>query len=224
MSLARSLSVDPELQVGVGVATLAPSPVVACTPAHDVQSFATINWLFELSCVIVALAMLVAAETYYARTVRRHQHRTIGGAMQAARRSWVSKHLGSGMVPVNTVRDFMKAAQFMGHTSVVVVFAVASYAISISGDPVGRGSVVALQLDGRFLLFVKLVSLLSLHSFNFVAFTQTVRYLNHVNFLINAPSIGEQPVTEEVSPLTLALAPHPRPSPLAPRPRARTKP
>ena len=144
--------------------------------------------------------------------------------MQAARRSWVSKHLGSGMVPVNTVRDFMKAAQFMGHTSVVVVFAVASYAISISGDPVGRGSVVALQLDGRFLLFVKLVSLLSLHSFNFVAFTQTVRYLNHVNFLINAPSIGEQLVTEEVSPLTLALAPHPRPSPLAPRPRARTKP
>ena len=118
--------------------------------------------------------------------------------MQSARRSWVSKHLGSGMLPVNTIRDFMKAAEFMGRTSVVVVFAVASYAISISEDPTGHGGPLTVRLDRRFLLFLKLVSLLSLHSFNFVAFTQAVRYLNHVNFLINAPSIGEQPITEEV--------------------------
>mmetsp|Transcript_16178 Transcript_16178/g.32717 ORF Transcript_16178/g.32717 Transcript_16178/m.32717 type:complete len:281 (+) Transcript_16178:66-908(+) len=166
-----------------------------CTP----EPSSDINWWFELGCVSVALALLVAAETYWGHAVRNHPHRTIGGAMQAARRSWVSKHLGSGMLPVNTMRDFMKAAQFMGRTSVVVVFAVATYAISVSGDPTGpdRGTVTLLP-DRRFLLFLKLVSLLSLHSFNFVAFTQAVRYLNHVNFLMNTPSMGERPITEEV--------------------------
>lgn len=184
----------PALDIAGGAAATqtAPSSIMACNFDH------TVNWWFELTCVGVALAMLVAAETYWAHTVRQHPHRTIGGAMQAARRSWVSKHLGSGMLPVNTIRDFMKAAEFMGRTSVVVVFAVASYAISISEDPTGHGGPLTVRLDRRFLLFLKLVSLLSLHSFNFVAFTQAVRYLNHVNFLINAPSIGELPITEEV--------------------------
>ena len=184
----------PALDIAGGAAATqtAPSSIMACNFDH------TVNWWFELTCVGVALAMLVAAETYWAHTVRQHPHRTIGGAMQSARRSWVSKHLGSGMLPVNTIRDFMKAAEFMGRTSVVVVFAVASYAISISEDPTGHGGPLTVRLDRRFLLFLKLVSLLSLHSFNFVAFTQAVRYLNHVNFLINAPSIGEQPITEEV--------------------------
>ena len=41
------------------------------------------------------------------------------------------------------------------------------------------------------------VLLLSLHTLSTSRLTQAVRYLNHLNFPINVPSIGEQPITEE---------------------------
>ena len=139
----RRLS-DLELNITPAASPPVALSVTACMPTPDKQSPLTVSWRFELSCVGVALAMVVAVEIY---SWRQHPHKTIaGGTMQAARRSWMGKHTGSGMLTVNTIRDFMthEGRSVHSRTRVVVVFAVASYALSISED-LGHSGTVQLR-------------------------------------------------------------------------------
>ena len=84
--------------------------------------------------------------------------------MDAARRAWIKKHLNSGMVPVNTIRDWMSSAQFLGGQALLVAVGVSGYAVTTAGSLHG---VIVLRLDGRLILFVKLLALVLLQAFNY---------------------------------------------------------
>ena len=141
----RQLSEDDDLITADALSVrAAPPSSVGCTT--DANDDAVINWWLELGCACVALVIWQIGRVYWGMVARRHPLRTIGGMMRAARRSWVREHLNKGMVPVNTMRDFMKAAEFMARTSVLVVFAVSSYAVAVVAPKVTHG-VVALRAD-----------------------------------------------------------------------------
>ena len=140
--LMRQLSEDDDLITADALSVRAAPPSSGCTT--DANDDAVINWWLELGCACVALVIWQIGRVYWGMVARRHPLRTIGGTMRAARRSWVREHLNKGMVPVNTMRDFMKAAEFMARTSVLVVFAVSSYAVAVVAPKVTHG-VVALR-------------------------------------------------------------------------------
>lgn len=151
------------------------------------------SWWWELAAPAIAFAMWMGYLGVWQHTVSLDPLSTTRGLMQAARRSWVKHNLNAGMLPVNTLRDFIRSCEFLGSTAMLVLLGVAGYAIQAA--PHGE---VTVRLDPSFLLFAKLVVIMALQAFNFVAFMQAVRYLNHVSFLINAREIDDQLVTEQV--------------------------
>ena len=96
------------------------------TPVLCSDTTAAIDWRVELACPLASLAIWLCYQGFQTRISHRRPLKTTRGMMIAARRSWVAKNLHGGMVPVNTLRDFMRAAQFMANTSVLVVLAATS--------------------------------------------------------------------------------------------------
>jgi uncharacterized membrane protein len=115
--------------------------------------------------------------------------------MDAVRRSWITTNLNKGMVPVNTLRDWISSAQWMGGQALLVAVGVSGYAVSAASSVHGT---IAWRLDLNFLLFLKLLALVALQAFNFFSFVQAVRYYGHVSFLMNAKEVNGRPVTDEL--------------------------
>ena len=147
---------------------------------------------FSISAMLWALYVVS-----WQRTTLSSPLLTTHGLMQAGRASWVRTHLMSGMLPVNTLRDLIRAATFFASSALAILLAVAGYTVSVSGVMLHKGH-VSLDFDASFLLFLKLLSLMALHGFNFAAFIQATKYITHVSFLINTSEVAGRRVTERV--------------------------
>ena len=177
---------------------LEPSPaadvaVRALGPAAASSSSSEVDLPSEVLAVAVAGALFLIYTGAMKRSVSRDPLHTTRGTMQAARRAWVRTQLNAGMLPVNTLRDFISSTQFFASSSLLIVVGITGYAASaIEASTLGTR-------DRRHLLFVaKATSLVALHAFNFAAFSMATRCLCHTSFLINAKEIDGRPVTEQL--------------------------
>ena len=136
-----------------------------CTPTALpllVLSYCTTTALL-LQVIASALVWYTYQWCFY-RDSLRTPLQTTRGMMDAARRAWIKKHINSGMVPVNTIRDWMSSAQFLGGQALLVAVGVSGYAVTTAGSLHG---VIVLRLDGRLILFVILLALVLLQAFDY---------------------------------------------------------
>lgn len=136
---------------------------------------------WELAAAGSSLALLVVYSGLWRLAVRRSPLRTTRGTMNGARRAWVEANLGTGMLPVNTLRDIIRSNQFFASSALVLA-----------------GVVVGFAHQSETLTTVataKLLCLCGLEATNFVFFMHAVRYMCHTEILMNTPHIDGVPVT-----------------------------
>jgi len=86
------------------------------------------------------------------------------------------------MLPVNTLRDLIRANQFFASSSLVVSIGAAGFATSTEG-----------------ILHFKVLCIVSAQGVTFIIFLQAVRIYSHLEILINTETFGDGvPVTDEL--------------------------
>lgn len=86
------------------------------------------------------------------------------------------------MLPVNTLRDLIRANQFFASSSLVVSIGAAGFATSTEG-----------------ILHFKVLCIVSAQGVTFIIFLQAVRFYSHLEILINTETFDDGvPVTDEL--------------------------
>ena len=130
--------------------------------------------------------MLAAYLYEWRKSVKRQPLLTMRGTMKHVRRSWVAAHLGTGMLPVNTLRDVIRSSQWFASNALLV--AVGACGFLASGGNVAYSDILQL----------KIIFLIASCGLTFIFFMHSARFYTHASFLINTPDIAGAPVTEEI--------------------------
>ena len=150
----------------------------------------------EASACSVSVLLLVLYFWQWSRKLAHNPLPTTRGLMQAARRGWVLSQLNKGIVPIQTMRDFIATARFFASQSLVLCFGVAAY---LSGT--GSALKLPIEIGAITLMQAKLLLLVGLQCFNFLVFQQCVRYLIHASFLLNARTLEVRAALHEAQQL-----------------------
>ena len=143
---------------------------------------ATLAW--ETLAISTALVLGTGYQLYFAAEVRRRPLQTVRGTMQRVRRSWVAAHQGKGMLPVNTLRDVIKSAQWFASSALLV-------AVGACGFLASSETVLNSVLRAKIACFIAACGL------TFIFFMHSTRYYTHVSFMINCHEVDGVLMTEE---------------------------
>ncbi|KAH7295390.1 hypothetical protein KP509_27G044500 [Ceratopteris richardii] len=152
-----------------------------------------------------SIGLIVAYHVYLFYNVRTQPLRTLIGINQKARRLWVREmlsehHQRKNVLAVQTIRNSIMESTLMATTAVLLTAAMATYftfASSIKPFPGGGGikpstssstlSPLSSYSPGSVSNTIKTFSVLSCLMLSFLCHTQSIRFLNHVNYMINVP-------------------------------------
>ncbi|KAH8939575.1 hypothetical protein BDL97_15G043100 [Sphagnum fallax] len=143
-----------------------------------------------LDAILIPLSLVIQI-SYHAILFHRVRHtplRTVIGFNQIARRLWVYSMMKDNekknLLAIQSLRNTIMGSTLMASTAILMssttgVFMTSTYFNSMSKPMLGGAN--------DTLTSVKYMTLLFCFLFAFLCFMQSVRYLNHVNFLINVP-------------------------------------
>lgn len=95
----------------------------------------------------------------HAHSVARTPFHTTRGTMERVRRAWIGTHMKKGMVPVNTLRDWIGSAQWMGGHAMLIAVGVSGYAVSLGSS---ADVFLSWPFNVKHLIFVKLLAIVGL--------------------------------------------------------------
>ncbi|KAG0608484.1 hypothetical protein M758_8G109000 [Ceratodon purpureus] len=143
--------------------------------------------VLDATLVPLGLLILLAYQVFWFWRVRNAPLRTVLGVNHLARRYWVESIMKDNdkknILAVQTLRNNIMGSTLMATTAILLCSATAVFMSS------AYFSSRALLMGGHSskLLSFKYLSLIACFLFSFVSYMQSIRYVNHVNFLVNIP-------------------------------------
>ncbi len=152
----------------------------------------------EILLVALTVALIVSYHTHLYITVRRDPLTTSIGSRNHMRQKWVKVMIKEkrDILAVQTLRNQVMAATFLASTSILICLG----SLSAAFRPGVFGEIAhTLNLVGTksaTLWMVKLMVLGILFFITFFNFTLSIRYYNHVGFMINASEENDTSVSD----------------------------
>ncbi|CAI5458634.1 unnamed protein product [Closterium sp. Yama58-4] len=152
--------------------------------------------ILDVVLVPVGLAVLLLYNIVLYMRVKRNPMKTVIGVNHLNRRAWVYSIMKDvdkkSILAVQTLRNHIMASTLLATTAIILSSGIAAFITSAATADV-KASVFAVTLGSRApaVVAVKFISIFLCFLFAFVCHVQSIRYTNHVNFLINIP-LGPQ--------------------------------
>jgi uncharacterized membrane protein len=155
-----------------------------------------IHWTEIFFPSLAAVSILIYHVHYYFQ-VKRFPRQTAIGITRHLRTFWVEMIMEQkrDILAVQTLRNWVMASSFLASTAILIGLGILSYIIqhkNIAELPFSFNLIMAslhnINILKIFLLFL-------IFSFAFFNFTLSIRYYNHVNFMINVPLDRDELVT-----------------------------
>lgn len=152
-----------------------------------------VSWIPAINdfvALLMSAAMLAAYQIYLYIRVRRDPGYTVQALMRLARIAWVEHVMADGkqdVLAVQTLRNSTMAASFMGSTAVLLI--IGTLTLSGQGDKLDAAwhSLNAFGATDARLWVIKLMFLIVSFLIAFFSFTMSIRFYNHVGYLVNVP-------------------------------------
>eukprot|EP00850_Spirogloea_muscicola_P015413 SM000117S25533 [mRNA] locus=s117:318992:320185:- [translate_table: standard] len=154
--------------------------------------------LLDAVLVPPGVAALLAYHVWLAATVRRRPLATVVGVNHMVRRAWVHHIMRDNekrsILAVQTLRNWVMASSLLASTAIGLSTAMAALLRSAL-DPVVRQALQSFIVgaDSDAVIAVKFFCLLLCFLWAFLCYIQSIRYVNHVSFLVNIPVGPELP-------------------------------
>lgn len=153
-----------------------------------------VSWVPAINdfvALLLSAGMLAAYQVYLYLRVRRDPGYTVQALMRLARTAWVEDVMADrkeGTLAVQTLRNSTMAASFMGSTAVLLI--IGTLTLSGQGDKLDATwhSLNAFGATDPRLWAIKLMFLVVSFLIAFFSFTMSIRFYNHVGYLINVPA------------------------------------
>lgn len=158
----------------------------------------------DFVALLLSAGMMGAYQIYLYLRVRRDPGYTVQALMRLARTAWVEQVMADGrqgVLAVQTLRNSTMAASFMGSTAVLLI--IGTLTLSGQGDKLDATwhSLNAFGATDARLWAIKLMFLVVSFLIAFFSFTMSIRFYNHVGYLINVP---EERRYKKITPLRVA--------------------
>jgi len=158
----------------------------------------------DFVALLLSAGMMGAYQIYLYLRVRRDPGYTVQALMRLARTAWVEQVMADGrqgVLPVQTLRNSTMAASFMGSTAVLLI--IGTLTLSGQGDKLDATwhSLNAFGATDARLWAIKLMFLVVSFLIAFFSFTMSIRFYNHVGYLINVPEARRY---RKITPLRVA--------------------
>jgi uncharacterized membrane protein len=145
---------------------------------------------------LAAVSILIYHVHYYFR-VKRFPMQTAIGITRYLRTFWVETIMEQkrDILAVQTLRNWIMASSFLASTAIIISLGILGYIFQhkqISELPFSFNRIVT-NMENIDLL--KILILFMTFAFSFFNFTLSIRYYNHVNFMINVPLDRDEMVT-----------------------------
>jgi uncharacterized membrane protein len=145
----------------------------------------------DLFAFVASIAMLVAYQLYLRQRQKRDPLYTVHAVNIVARNAWVDMVMGSekpDVLAVQTLRNSVMASSFMASTAILLLVG----AVTLSGSAENSSGILhALNVGGATgaeITALKLVGLLLDFFVAFFCFSMSVRFYNHVGYMISIPA------------------------------------
>ncbi|GJP37705.1 hypothetical protein CLOM_g22134 [Closterium sp. NIES-68] len=148
--------------------------------------------ILDVVLVPVGLAVLLLYNVVLYLRVQQNPMKTVIGVNHLNRRAWVYSIMKDvdkkSILAVQTLRNHIMASTLLATTAIILSSGIAAFITSAATADV-KASVFAVTLGSRepAVVAVKFISIFLCFLFAFVCHVQSIRYTNHVNFLINIP-------------------------------------
>jgi uncharacterized membrane protein len=147
-----------------------------------------VNWV-EIMFPSLATVSILLYHIHYFWQVKHFPMQTSIGITKYLRTFWVETVMEQkrDILAVQTLRNWVMASSFLASTSILIGLGMLSYLFqhkSISELPFNFDLIFANMGN---LNILKILLLFLIFSFAFFNFTLSIRYYNHVNFMINVP-------------------------------------
>ena len=146
------------------------------------------DYLNDLLALAVAIVVIAIYHVYLRRLALRSPSAVLSTAATAARTAWAKSIMAndsSGILAIQTLRNTTMAATFLASTAILLMLGV----LTLSGQGPGfNESWHYLNVAGTLLPAlwpIKLLTLLLLLFYAFFCFSNAIRLLNHVGYMIN---------------------------------------
>jgi uncharacterized membrane protein len=169
---------------------------LTATPIESTTHMNIEQWINQFGSDMAAFALSFGFVMLYyvwlGAKVKVNPTYTIHGVNQLARALWVAnvmRNPAKDIMAVQTLRNFIMGASLMASTATLLIIGT----LTLSGQPESISkSWHVLNVGGTHaaeLWIVKVLCLLADFIFAFFAFVMSVRLVNHVVFMINAPAV-----------------------------------
>ncbi|KAI8589446.1 hypothetical protein BDZ88DRAFT_418216 [Geranomyces variabilis] len=138
----------------------------------------------DISCAILAALIILIYHLYLVHAIRRGTRKTVFAATREVRRRWLTSILESrqDILVTQGMRNQIMASTFLASTAVAISFGILAFINSFLQND-------SRQLSGLFIIRVSM--LFVVYACSFFAFTQSIRYFNHVVFCTNTAALGD---------------------------------
>ncbi|AEB09862.1 DUF599 domain-containing protein [Desulfobacca acetoxidans] len=155
-----------------------------------------LNWTESVFPVCTLLILLLYHVHYYFQ-VKRSPMQTAIGITQYLRTFWVETVMEQkrDILAVQTLRNWVMASSLLASTAVLISIGLLSYLFQQNRIIELPFSAYLIIGSTRNLDVLKILLLFLNFSFAFLNFTLSIRYYNHVNFMINVPLDRDDAVT-----------------------------
>jgi uncharacterized membrane protein len=173
-------------------------PFTARNPS-DHGNVMTAHMSFELTLVLSSFLIFGTYHIHLIYQTRKDPESTSYGVTGTLRRSWVQMIMSEkrDILAVQTLRNWIMAASFFASTSILI--SLGTINLLFRGETV-PGIFHALNIFGsrsEALWLIKIIILAMDFFFAFFNFALTIRYYNHVNFMINVSPDRDSMVTAD---------------------------
>ncbi len=154
------------------------------------------NYLADFLALAVAVSIIAMYHVYLRRSARSNAFSVLSSVATAARTAWVESIMAekdSGILAIQTLRNTTLAATFLASTAILLMLGV----LTLSGQGPGLNeSWHYLNITGSLrpaLWPIKLLALLLILFYAFFCFSNAIRMLNHVGYMITIKNAAALP-------------------------------
>lgn len=146
--------------------------------------------VIEIYLVIFSLSLLASYHVYLVWMVKHHPLKTDLGINACVRRAWV-RHMMTrrpgDVLAVQTLRNSLMSASFLASTAILLVAGLLSFILTTRNSLENFNHVLDMLSSGHpHVVLSRILLLVVTFFFAFFNFALTVRYYNHVGFMLNA--------------------------------------
>jgi uncharacterized membrane protein len=154
---------------------------------------------YELYLTAASFLILAIYHFYWIYRINRQPLTTSVGITNHLRGHWVESIMEErrDILAVQTLRNLTMAASFLASTGILICLGLLSVAVSPEKMAEITPSLNEVVREHRVLWLFKLMVLIIDFFFIFFSFCLAIRYLNHVNFMINVPFNLAHKITPE---------------------------